>query len=178
MKAIFYIPIFLLVIFNCSCHEHKINGSLEIYGYSIGDSITSEFQIEKRFGDNFSRGIYIKDTLVKIYAIRNHINSISLELKASEFHENIARIESILGKPVMFYIGDTIYGVKLNHSIEYMLWRDSTTNISVEAYSNTNNPNTNLIRFYNDSISQSLKNKFILENNIEERIYKFKDWDN
>ena len=166
MKTNIFFSLLLVIIFLNSCIENRINENLEIYGYSIGDTITEEFKITHKYGEYFSDAIFKKDTLVEIYTIGKQINTFTLNLSETEFNETIKRVEFILGKPIVYYIGDTIRKIKLNHSIEYFLWNDSITNKSIEAYLNMNYSRKGYVRFSNDSISEILLRKHILDYDV------------
>ncbi|MGE0090628.1 MAG: hypothetical protein AB7S50_14240 [Bacteroidales bacterium] len=161
MKAKIITTVTLFTLLLNSCIEDRINEKLEIYGYSIGDTITDEFKITDQHGEFYSFAVYRKDTLVEISTIKNHINYFSLSLQEKEFKGTIKKIEGILGKSNVYYIGDTIRNIKLNHLIEYYLWYDSISNNSIEAYVNINNPSQNTFSLFNDTISESLKKRFI-----------------
>ena len=160
MKKDIIIVLLLALILN-SCKEYKINDKLKVYGYSLGDSITDEFTITKEYGQYFSSAKYNKDTLFEIYTVGNQISLYYLTLQEKDFLKAISTIRKNLGEPTNHYIGDTISGVKLKHSIEYFLWYDTLTKNSIKATLWIDDKRKGQIIFENEEMKIGLMKKFI-----------------
>jgi hypothetical protein len=161
MKTKRLVILTLLIILNISCKNELINERFEVFGYSIGDSISNDFIIEKEYGLNFKSLIYKKDTLIKVSTIGNHISYFHIKQPEKSYYSTIEKINKTFGRPVINYVGDTIYGVKLNHRIEYNLWFDTLTFNQIQTTIKIKNSKFYNIEITNDSIVEILKKKYI-----------------
>jgi hypothetical protein len=161
MKANNLAILTILIILNISCKNELINERFDVVGYSIGDSISNDFIVEKEYGVNFKSLIYRKDTLIKISTIGNHISYFHIKQPEKNYYSTIEEINKTFGQPVKNYVGDTIYGVKLNHRIEYKLWFDPLTFNQIQTTIKVKNSNFYNIEITNDSIVERLKRKYI-----------------
>jgi len=162
----------ILIILITSCKNELINERFEVVGYSIGDSISKEFKIDKEYGINFKSLIYIKDTLIKVSTIGNHISYFHIKQPERNYNSTIEKINRTFGLPIQNYIGDTLYGVKLNHRVEYYLWIDSETKNKIETVVKENNANFFEIHLTNDSIVEFIKKRYLNEYNDAEVLIK------
>ncbi len=131
------------------------------YGHSLGDSISKDFEVSKDFGPYFSEVTYLNDTTLRAFTICDHISSFRLELTKTRFNKTIDTFKKQIGKPNLHYVGDTLNGVQLNHEIEYYLWVDSLSYTKYSAYINLESMTKGTLRIINDTISESLKWKYI-----------------
>jgi hypothetical protein len=159
----------ILIILNISCKNELINERFEVVGYSIGDSISNDFTIEKEYGLNFKSLIYRKDTLIKVSTIGNHISYFHIKQPEKSYNSTIEEINKTFGQPVKNYVGDTIYGIKLNHRIEYNLWFDTLTFNQIQTTIKVKNSKFYNIEITNDSIVERLKRKFIKDYGKEDK---------
>jgi hypothetical protein len=159
----------ILIILNISCKNELINERFEVVGYSIGDSISNDFIIEKEYGINFKSLIYRKDTLIKVSTIGNHISYFHIKQPEKNYNSTIEEINKTFGQPVKNYVGDTIYGVKLNHKVEYNLWFDTLTFNQIQTTIKVKNSKFYNIEITNDSIVERLKRKFITDYGKEDK---------
>ena len=150
-----------ILIFVFSCKNNLINKDLEIKGYSIGDSISSDFQITHESGESFKFVKFKNDTMIKASSIGNHISSFHINQPIDSYEQTLKKISQIFGEPKLSYVGDTIYGIKLNAFIEYNMWANKSTKYSVKTIKELGQDEFYIIQITNDSINDLLKTKYI-----------------
>ena len=159
-----------------SCKSKMFNDNLEIYGYMVGDTLTEEFNIIKTFGPYYKLAKYIYDSSFAVYTIGNHISSMHLLIKDKDFENIIKRIKNNLGQSTNHYTGDTIFGIKLKHKVEFYYWYDPLTQNKYSTIKNLDKNNVNNLEITNNSIVESLKMKFIENYNGDDIDIKIMDF--
>lgn len=159
MRNIIIYSSILIVVF--SCKNDLINKDLEIRGYSIGDSISTDFQITHESGESFKIVKFKNDTMIKASSIGNHISSFHINQPIDNYEQTLKKISQILGEPKLTYVGDTIYGIKLNAFIEYNMWSNKSTKYSVKTIKELGQGEFYKIQITNDSIKDLLKINYI-----------------
>ncbi len=161
MKKIIIIGFILLTSSKCIFgQDHKVE-ELLLHGYSVGDTITDEFKLSKNFGPYFSSFKFHKDSTLEVHTIGNHISSFYYHLSRPKYEKSLNILKDKLGAPSIYYIGDTIYGVKLKHNIERFIWIDKSNYTEYSAYLNLDSIQHGFIQITNDSIGEFLKFQFI-----------------
>jgi len=171
MKIRISIGLCFIFFFAISCRQKNDFNYSELYGYSIGDTLTADFEIVKNYGPYFSSAKYSKDSLFEVSTVGGHITYFHISVADDKFVETIDRYKLILGEPIQYYIGDTIHGVKLNHQIEHYTWYNKLKGTKCEAYRNLDSMQNGIIEISNDSLTNILCSRFIPNyNEIEEEI--------
>ena len=171
MKKTISIGLYLIFILAISCRQELDFNNTELYSYSIGDTLTSDFEITRNLGPYLSTAKYSKDSLLEVYTIGRHISYFHISLTGNEYKGAIDRYKVILGEPIKHYIKDTIHGVRLSHQIEHYSWYDKLDFTKYEVYQTLDSLRNGFVTISNDSIFESLKSKFIPNyNEIEEEI--------
>lgn|GEM_PF-3515308 len=165
------ILIFLICIFAISCRQNNDFKYSELHGYFIGDSLTSDFEITRSYGPYFNTAKHVNDSLFEVSTVSRHITHFHISVTENKYKETIRRYKLLLGEPIQHYIGDTIHTVKLNHQIEHYTWIDKLNYTKYEVFQSLDSIKNGFITISNDSITESLYNKFIPNyNEVEEEI--------
>ena len=173
MQKFTIIQLIILIALLISCKPQVLNDKLKIYGYSIGDTLTGDFNVIKRYGPYFSDAKYSDDSALIVYLIGNHISSFHLSLINKEFDNYVKLIQNGMNQSPIHYIGDSLHGVKLIHKIEHFYWYDSITFNEYSLIRNLDSMNLCNLSISNDSIRESLCIRFIDDYNIKEEKIEF-----
>ncbi len=171
MKAIVIIGFILITSPKFLLGQKTKIQELLLDGYSIGDTITNEFILSKKLGPYFSIFKLYNDSAFKVHTVGNHISAIYFSYPKHRYEKSLAILKENLDTPKIYYIGDTITGVKLKHNIERYVWIDKINNTEYDAYLNLDSIQQGFISITNDTISESLMFRFI-EGYGDEEIYE------
>jgi hypothetical protein len=152
--------IFLFVIVFSSCNSRIVDQDLNVFGYKLGDSISSDFRIIESFGEYYNHYEMINESRFMASTIRNRIDGIYLsKLTYSEFQDIKNVIEEKLGFEPIHNKGETHTGLKIIGEEYY--WNDSITemeySIGVSEKMDSNYSFSIINRLIIDSLSVSIK---------------------
>ena len=168
MKKVVLIIYSLFLLFVTSTSQNRIIENSLLHGYSIGDSISKDFNYTRRFGPYFGEVKYKNDTRLRVFTTCNYISSFYLELDKIEYEKSLEILKKQLGTPFLHYIGDTLHGLQLNHQIEYYSWIDKNKYTNYCACLNLNKNNKGVINITNDTINENLNKRFLKDYNKQE----------
>jgi len=169
---------FILYLVICSfligCTTNPKPGEMKIYGYSIGDTLSDEFEIIKEQDYPFSRAILINDNRYEVSLIDKYISTIHIsELDQKEYLDFKKKVTKMIGINPEFYDSNTPYDVKIQGDMFY--WNDTTTGFEVVlGRSSKEMGRTRYLSVYNSSISDSLLN--IYASDVDTSNYEITDF--
>ncbi|MFZ7133391.1 MAG: hypothetical protein ACOWWR_13645 [Eubacteriales bacterium] len=157
LTKIFFIVLTITCIL--SCKSRLLTSDLTIYGYSLGDSLSNDYEITDRYGEYFEIAELINDKRVNVSTIKEHITYFTITLTSEKQFEKVKKqLENHFNSNLVHLIGETKYGVKLDGEEFFII--DS---LSKTEYSLLRNFKSNTCSFsiYNEEISDSISIKFI-----------------
>jgi hypothetical protein len=151
----------LIVFLFLSCTSKTQKRNFEIYGFTLGDTLTNEFKVIKEQDYPFSRAELIRDRRVEVSLIDKYITAITFDNLAKKEYVDLKKIISVQTKlEPNYYEGVTPYNVKIKGDVFY--WHDTITGVEVLLSRNFQaDTSFNHLSVYNQKLSDSLLKKFI-----------------
>jgi hypothetical protein len=145
---------YLFIVEACTSIEetHKI----QIYDYSIGDTLSADFEITLVQDFPFSRAVLLKDSRFEVHLINNYISSMWFyDLTSNEHSEFEEYVTNQLGFTPKYYKDSTPFNIKIKGALYY--WKDTVTGITVMLGRDTSkDTNYSYLSVYNSAYSDSL----------------------
>lgn len=155
---------FIVCILFISCRTDLHNDRINIYSYSVGDTITGEFEVKDTMDLSLKLAEYKPDNRFKVTVVNNHIYKMWFsKLNKTEHKNNIKNISSVLNIQPEYLKGHTLEGVKINGEVFY--WKDSLSGDLITLARDTGAVNVfSILTVNNEEILRELTEEYIPKN--------------
>ena len=152
---------FVVCILFISCKTDWSNDRVNIYGYSIGDTITGEFEVKDTMDLSLKLAEYKSDNRFKVTIVNNHIYKMWFsKLDKTEHNNNVKNITKTLNVQPEYLKGYTPEGIKINGEVFY--WRDSLSGDLITLARDTDSNNVfSILTVNNEEILKKLTEEYI-----------------
>lgn len=144
-----------------SCESTSEVEKIEIYGYSVGDTLTDEFRITKVFDFPFRYAVLIKDRRVEVSVINKNISGIRMDsITPKEHIAFIKMFSNMMNSAPKYYRGNTPYNLRVEG--EGYFWKDKIGGTEIYLCRDTKKDTLiSYLSIININVSDSLKNIYM-----------------